>query len=198
VTKTLSLCTTVTCVTVAGDSADYSDEVWLFETSTHGWQRVDNTEGNGDGPSSRFGHVMTSVGEDLWLHGGNEVSGEDLDVSSEGDGSATRVPLMLLLLCVSVEMMNSVCLCAVVTGTLTVCAVVSVRFLTCVTLVGSSSTLSTELWRFSTSTLGWYRVDNTVGNGVGPSARQRHVMTSVGENLWIHGGDTDSGEGDTC
>jgi hypothetical protein len=53
-----------------------STELWRFDTSTHGWERVDNTEGNGDGPSARFGHVMTSVGEDLWIHGGYTNSGE--------------------------------------------------------------------------------------------------------------------------
>jgi hypothetical protein len=56
-----------------------------------------------------------------------------------------------------------------------------------------------EMWRFSTSTRGWERVNNTAPNGAGPSARYYHVMTSVGLDLWVHGGlTTDSGEGDTC
>ncbi len=66
------------------------------------------------------------------------------------------------------------------------------RILTCVTLVG----ISDEMWWFSTSALGWQRVDNTVTNGAGP-ARAYHVMTSVGMDLWVHGG-LDSGEGDAC
>jgi len=57
---------------------------------------------------------------------------------------------------------------------------------------------SAELWRFSTSTLGWERVDSTAANGAGPSARYGHVMTSVGLDLWVHGGDTESGEVDAC
>jgi hypothetical protein len=59
---------------------------------------------------------------------------------------------------------------------------------------------SAELWRFSTSTRVWERVDSTAANGAGPSARDSHVMTSVGLDLWVHGGDTDtdSGEGDAC
>ena len=57
---------------------------------------------------------------------------------------------------------------------------------------------SDELWRFSTSTHGWERVDSTAANGAGPSARSGHVMTSVGLDLWVHGGSTEIGEGDTC
>ena len=57
----------MTCLT----HADYSDEMWRFSTSTRGWERVDSTSSNGAGPSSRFGHVMTSVGLELWVHGGN-------------------------------------------------------------------------------------------------------------------------------
>ncbi len=80
----------------------------------------------------------------------------------------------------------------------TVCDVVCVRLMTSVPHAGPS----TELWRFSTSTLGWEEVDNTVANGVRPSARDNHVMTSVGQDLWVHGGffstDSGDGEGDTC
>ena len=42
---------------------------------------------------------------------------------------------------------------------------------------------------------GWKRADNTSSNGAGPSARSGHVMTSVGLDLWVNGGYTDSGEG---
>jgi hypothetical protein len=66
------------------------------------------------------------------------------------------------------------------------------RLITCVPYAGRSD----ELWRFSTSTKEWERVDSTTANGARPSARQDHVMTSVGMDLWVHGGDTDSGEGD--
>jgi hypothetical protein len=71
-----------------------------------------------------------------------------------------------------------------------------VRFITGVPHVG----LSAELWRFDTSTRGWQRVDNTAANGAAPTGRASHVMTSVGLDLWLHGGsgETDSGEGDTC
>ena len=57
---------------------------------------------------------------------------------------------------------------------------------------------SDELWRFSTSTREWDRANSTAANGAGPSARSDHVMTSVGLDLWVHGGLTDSNEGDAC
>jgi hypothetical protein len=69
----------------------------------------------------------------------------------------------------------------------------------CTAYTGSSGLWrSSELWRFSTSTRGWDRADNTAANGTGPSARSGHVMTSVGLDLWVHGGYTETGEGDTC
>ncbi len=84
-----------------------------------------------------------------------------------------------------------VCLSA---PSVTVCAVVCVRLMTCVPHAGSSA----ELWRFSTATRGWERADSTATGSARPSARVYHVMTSVGLDLWVHGGSTDSGEGDVC
>jgi hypothetical protein len=71
---------------------------------------------------------------------------------------------------------------------------VCVRFMTDVPDTGDSD----ELWMFDTSTLRWETVDSTTSNGAVPSARSGHVMTSVGRNLWMHGGRTSSGEDDTC
>ncbi len=72
--------------------------------------------------------------------------------------------------------------------------VVCVRVLTSVPY---GAVYSAELWRFSTSTREWERVDSsTEANGVSPSGRVSHVMTFVGLDLWVHGGLTDSGEGD--
>jgi hypothetical protein len=84
-----------------------------------------------------------------------------------------------------------VCLCE---PSVTVCAVVCVRFMTCVPHAGYSA----ELWRFCTSTRVWERANSTAANGAGPSARDSHVMTYIGLDLWVHGGSTGSGEGDTC
>ena len=74
------------------------------------------------------------------------------------------------------------------------CAVVCARLMTSVPHAGRSA----ELWRFSTSTRVWERADSTAANGAGPSARSYHVMTSVGLDLWVHGGHTYAGEGDSC
>jgi hypothetical protein len=76
----------------------------------------------------------------------------------------------------------------------TVCAVVRKRLMTSVPHAGFSS----GLWRFSTSSLVWERADSTAANGAGPSPRYGHVMTSVGQDLWVHGGITETGEGGSC
>ncbi len=54
--------------------------------------------------------------------------------------------------------------------------------------------VSDELWRLCLSTLEWTLVKVPTG-GASPSGRSNHVMTSVGLDLWVHGGNTESGEG---
>ena len=71
---------------------------------------------------------------------------------------------------------------------------VCIRFMTDVPDAGDSA----ELWRFDTSTLRWETVNSTTANGAVPSGRSGHVMTSVDRGLWLHGGRTASGQGDTC
>ena len=73
--------------------------------------------------------------------------------------------------------------------------VVCVALDVCVAHTGYSN----ELWRFSTHTRVWERVDTPETNR--PSARGEHSMTSVGLDLWVYGGATrlqSGGEGDTC
>ena len=60
----------------------------------------------------------------------------------------------------------------------------------------SRAVYSDELWRLSLATLEWTSIE--VPLGARPGGRYSHVMTSVGLDLWVHGGYTDSGEGDTC
>lgn len=55
---------------------------------------------------------------------------------------------------------------------------------------------SADVWRFDTSTRRWERVTD-YQTAVQPSARERHVMVSVGMDLWMHGGWTSPGEGDS-
>jgi hypothetical protein len=52
-----------------------------------------------------------------------------------------------------------------------------------------------ELWTLSLTTLEWTSIEVQTG-GARPSGREGHVMTSVGLDLWVHGGYTSSGEGD--
>ena len=82
----------MTFVSHAGSSAEmWRFELWRFATSTLVWERVDSTAANGAGPSGHFYHVMTSVGLDLWVHGGLTRD------SGVGDICLTRAPLLLLL-----------------------------------------------------------------------------------------------------
>jgi N-acetylneuraminic acid mutarotase len=127
---------------------------------------------------------MTSVGLDLWLHGGTELwrfststPGWERANSTavNGGGPSAR----------SGHVMTSVELDLWVHGGNTGSGEVDVCY-------------SAELWRFSTSTRVWEAVDSTATNGAGPSARRGHVMTSVGLDLWLHGGDTETSEGDVC
>jgi hypothetical protein len=64
---------------------------------------------------------------------------------------------------------------------------------------GSGLERIADLWRFDTVTRQW---ESFVVNGYAPhggkSGRYHHVMTSVGLDLWLHGGAVDSGEDDTC
>jgi hypothetical protein len=103
-----------------------SNELWRLCLATLEWTRIE-VPSDSVAPSARYDHVMTSVGLDLWLHGG----------STDSDST------------------------------------------------------NAELWRFDTSTLRWETVDSTTANGVAPSGRFGHVMTSVGRDLWLHGGMTD-------
>jgi hypothetical protein len=82
----------MTCVPHA--ALGRSDELWRFSTSTCVWEQVDSTAANGAGPSGRGGHVMTSVGLDLWVHGGYHFTGNGS--TGEGDVCATHVALLLL------------------------------------------------------------------------------------------------------
>ncbi len=72
------------------------DEVWRFSTSTAGWEGIvvpwlTTSAGEGVVPRGRAGHVMVSVGLDLWFHGGSTSTGE-------GDVGGIRAVLLLLLL----------------------------------------------------------------------------------------------------
>ena len=75
---------------------------------------------------------------------------------------------------------------------MSVCAVVCVSLDVSVSHTGGSN----GLWRFSTSTRGWEQVDTPATTRM----LSDHTMTSVGLDLWVHGGikEKNSGDGDTC
>ncbi len=155
-----------------------SNDLWGLSLTTLEWTSIEVAPG-GAGPSARNGHVMTSVGLDLWVHGGLTSPGDGKHMCNTRGAAAVAV------------LRQRVWLFA---PSVTACAVVCVRLMTCVSPAGFSA----ELWRFSTSTRGWERVNSTAANGAGPSLHH-HVMTSVGLDLWVHGGSTGGfGEGDAC
>ncbi len=72
-----------------------SNDLWRFDTSKDVWEAVDNKAVNGEPPGERTSHVMTSVGQDLWLHGGS-TSGTYVGDAGEGDGCSAPTVLLLL------------------------------------------------------------------------------------------------------
>ena len=54
--------------------------------------------------------------------------------------------------------------------------------------------LSNELFRFSTTARQWEQLDGLQVSGSPPSARDLHGMAAVGLDLYVFGGDTESGE----
>ncbi len=75
----------MTCVWI---QAGFSKDLWRLSLTTLEWTSIEVSPG-GAGPSGRYGHVMTSIGLYLWLHGG--VTG-----SGEGATCATHVAQLLL------------------------------------------------------------------------------------------------------
>ena len=60
------------------NNAGRSDELWVFSTTSKEWTLLSTTT-EGEGPRARNGHVMTAVGSDIYLHGGNTRDGETRD-----------------------------------------------------------------------------------------------------------------------
>ncbi len=78
----------MTYVPDAGNTRSNNAELWRFDTSTLGWEKVVNSVG----PRERSDHVMTSVDLHLWLYGGLTESFDD----GEGDTCSARTTLLLL------------------------------------------------------------------------------------------------------
>ena len=146
---------------------------------------------------------MTTVGLDLWVHGGVKPLGNGFDYNSELWRFTTSTRKWERVNTTTANeahptgrnrhTMASVGLDLWVHGGET-----------------DAGPLATDdLWRFTTSTREWERVDTTTTNETRPSERTGHTMTSVGLDLWVHGGSTSlgldsstntfiiSGEGDT-
>ena len=57
---------------------------------------------------------------------------------------------------------------------------------------------SNDLFRFSTTALQWEQLDADLVSGSPPSARYGHAMVAVGSELFVFGGEKDSGEEARC
>ena len=65
------------------NNTGWDDELWVFSTTSKEWSLLTTTKG----PSARSRHVMTAVGSDIYLHGGNKAygNGEPRDRVRRGD-----------------------------------------------------------------------------------------------------------------
>ena len=69
-------CLTGGALTSGAASGGYSDELFKYSTATMTWTQLDAEAGvTGTAPSARSGHSMTTVGEDLYVFGG-DTAGE--------------------------------------------------------------------------------------------------------------------------
>jgi hypothetical protein len=64
----------------------------------------------------------------------------------------------------------------------------------CWTVAGQTN----DLLRFSTTALQWEHLDAALVSGSPPSPRSWFGMTAVGNDIFVFGGDTDSGEEGRC
>jgi N-acetylneuraminic acid mutarotase len=106
------------------------DNFMKLDVDTGKWTSIDARAGvTGTPPSPRDRHSMTTVGQDVYVFGGQVKSGM------------------------------------------------------------SSSSNSDELFKYSTATMTWTKLDTIAGvTGTPPSARSGHSMTTVGEDFYVFGG----------
>ena len=174
-------------------SADSHSDVTIscHATSGYSWGQLDSS-GSGamvQKPSARNGHVLASVGSDVWLHGGNITSTE----------TSPAQPLGLVGYSSELWRLSGE------TYSWTLLAFAgsqpSGREGHSLAVVGSDlflfggqtdAGLSAELWRLTTSSLTW----TLLSVGTTPSARYQHTSAAVGSHVYVHGGYTGSGSSD--
>ena len=64
---------------VGCNNAGCSGELWVFSTTNKEWTLLSTTTGGVEGPRYRVGHAMTTVGSDIYLHGGDSIGLTDAD-----------------------------------------------------------------------------------------------------------------------
>ena len=163
------------------------DDLWKYSKSSTTWELLETPSGVAK-PSSREGHVMATVGADLYLHGGHVL------VPSDGPSDELW---RYSTISASWELLNKQ------EGGVQP----SARSFHVMAAVGSELYLhggwthearldsirarapqsSDELWKYSVERASWELLRSQDG-APKPSARQRHTMEVVGAELYLHGG----------
>lgn len=162
--------------TVEG-SSELSDELFSYSIPDGVWTNLNNVS-SGIFPGARQGHRMTSIANMLYLFMGRMESGLSADVYSYNTNTREWRNLPS-----SPGSREGFALAAV-----------GVRILLHGGLVGTNPSgeaiRSSELWQLDTLSLRWTLLP-TVGNS---EAREGHAMCSVGNRIYMFGGETASGE----
>jgi len=161
-----------------------SGELFRYSTISMEWARLDAAAGvTGTLPGARSRHALAAVGTDIYLFGGM--------TDSVRSGELFRYST------ISMEW-TTLDTTARITGTWPSArdchALASVEME--IYLFGGStfSGSSGELFRYSTISMEWARLDAAAGvTGTWPSARLSHALAAVGTDIYLFGGMTDSG-----
>ena len=174
---------------VSDEDKGRSDELWEFDTRT-----MEFTFLHAVGPSARLGHAMASVGNKVFVHGGET----DSDTHSEELWEYDVLTAIWTLLSAGAGVNGTppsprqFHAMTVVGDALLLHGGQTARFLDPQTSVDGFETLSDELWEFNTSARTWrplFLRNITPGNQTGPSGRDHHAIASISTTtIILHGG----------
>ena len=157
-----------------GDTSNINanDELWEYDVNNNSWLRLNPTSNK---PSARFNHVLTNVGDKLYLHGGANSSRNNGELWKYD--TSTHTWSMLEPIGIKPSARRSHALTSIgdklyLHGGNT-------------SGIGSSSSRSDELWEYDTINNTWSLLEPT---GAKPIRRFGHTLTSIGDKLYLHGG----------
>jgi len=174
----------------------FSNDFFRISTTTLQWEQLNATQVSGIPPGPRIGENMVAVGGDLYVFeswtGSSEEKGAVNDFSRFSTTALRWEQLdapPLPGFPPSPRMGHSV---SATGGDLYVFGGATDR------TSNYDPVLSNELFRFSTTALRWEHLDATQVSGSPPIPRYGHAMVALGVDLFIFGGDADSGEKGQC